>query len=482
MSAKDIVQKLWSLCDILRDDGISYQDYVTELTYILFPKLLEEKNLDKKWLPHGFRWKDLSTKEGVKLFDYYRTMLFKLGQAETESKLKRHPKVIEIYANANTRLKEPRHLYKLVSQINKLDWYSADKDDLGNLYEGLLEKNAGEKKSGAGQYFTPRPLIETIIHCLQPQAGEKIQDPAAGTCGFLIYADRYIKNNTDDLATLSEQEAEFQIKDAFYGVELVADTHRLALMNLMLHDMESDLIQGSTLGSTGEALDKADVILTNPPFGTAKGGGGATRTDLTFETGNKQLSFLQHIYRGLNSGGRAGIVLPDNVLFEEGVGTKIREDLMNKCNLHTVLRLPTGIFYAQGVKTNVLFFTRGKTEKNNTKNVWVYDLRTNMPSFGKTSPLMASHFEDFEKVFGKDSHGKSRRKETERFKKFSFKEIKEERNFNLDIRWIKDDSAGHHEDLPDPDELIIEAKMELEAVLKGLDNILKELPSEETQP
>lgn len=481
MSAKDIVHKLWSLCDVLRDDGISYQDYVTELTYILFPKLLEEKDLDKKWLPAGYRWKDLSTKEGVDLFDYYREMLLKLGQAQTKSNLKRHPRVIEIYANASTRLKEPRHLHKLVSEIDKLDWYSADKDDLGDLYEGLLEKNAGEKKSGAGQYFTPRPLIETIIHSLQPQPGEKIQDPAAGTCGFLIYADRYIKNKTDQLASLSEQEAEFQIKEAFYGVELVAGTHRLALMNLMLHDMESNLIQGSALASTGETLDKADVILTNPPFGTAKGGGGATRTDLTFETGNKQLSFLQHIYRGLNAGGRAGVVLPDNVLFEEGVGNKIREDLMNKCNLHTILRLPTGIFYAQGVKTNVLFFTRGKTEKNNTKDVWVYDLRTNMPTFGKTSPLKPSHFEDFEKCYGKDPNGKSKRKEAERFKKFSFDEIKEKRNFNLDIRWIKDVSAGHHEDLPDPDELIVEARMELEAVLEGLNNILEELPSQEAQ-
>lgn len=481
MSAKDIVQKLWNLCDVLRDDGISYQDYVTELTYILFPKMLEEKGIDDKWLPEGYRWKDLAGREGVDLFDFYREMLLKLGQAETKSKLKRHPRVIEIYANANTRLKEPRHLHKLVSEIDKLDWYSADKDDLGDLYEGLLQKNASETKSGAGQYFTPRTLIESIVHVLKPQPGEKIQDPAAGTCGFLIYADRYIKNNTDELATLSEQEAEFQIKEAFYGIELVAGTHRLALMNLMLHDLESNLIQGSALSTTGETLEKADVILTNPPFGTARGGGGSTRTDLTFETGNKQLSFLQHIYRGLNPGGRAGVVLPDNVLFEEGVGTKIREDLMNKCNLHTILRLPTGIFYAQGVKTNVLFFSRGKTEKKNTKDVWVYDLRTNMPSFGKTNPLKASHLEDFEKAYGKKSEGTSKRTESERFKKFSFDEIKDKRNFNLDLRWIKDESAGHHEDLPDPDVLIAEAKMELEAVLEGLNNILEELPSQEAQ-
>jgi type I restriction enzyme M protein len=280
---------------------------------------------------------------------------------------------------------------------------------------------------------------------------------------------------------LSETDAEFQIKDAFCGVELVADTHRLALMNLMLHDMESDLIQGSSLSDTGSDLEKADLIITNPPFGTARGGGGATRSDLTFETGNKQLSFLQHIYRGLKPGGRAGVVLPDNVLFEEGVGAKIREDLMNKCNLHTILRLPTGIFYAQGVKTNVLFFSRGKTEVKNTKNVWVYDLRTNMPSFGKTSPLNLSHFTEFEKSYGKDPLGKSKRKESERFKKFGIAEIKDKRNFNLDIRWIKDESAGLHDNLPDPEELIIEAKMELEAVLEGLNSMLDELPTDQVQ-
>lgn len=470
-----IVQKLWSLCDILRDGGVDYMGYVNELTFVLFPKMLEEKGLDKKWLPEGYRWKDLTEKNGVEQFEFYRKMLLELGS--NRNKLKKHPRVLEIYTNANTSLKQPKHLSLIVTEINKIDWYSHDKDDLGDMYEGLLQKVGTEKKSGAGQYFTPRPLIESIVDLLQPQPGEEIQDPAAGTCGFLIYADKYIKRNTNNLAKLSEAKAEFQIKEAFYGIELVEVTHRLALMNLMLHDMESDLAQGSALSEVGANLKPADLIIANPPFGTAKGDGGSTRTDLTFETSNKQLSFLQHIYRSLKPGGRAGIVLPDNVLFESGVGAKIRQDLMEKCNLHTILRLPTGIFYAQGVKTNVLFFTKGKKETGNTKETWVYDLRSNMPSFGKTTPLKREHFAEFEKVYGKDPNGGSKRKdqgEDGRFRCFSIKEI-EKRDFNLDISWIKDDSVTHADDLPEPRELAEEILASLRSAIKSFDSVIEKL-------
>lgn len=470
-----IVQKLWSLCDILRDGGVDYMGYVNELTFILFPKMLEEKGLDKKWLPEGYRWKNLTDKNGVEQFEFYRKMLLELGS--NSNKQKKHPRVLEIYTNANTSLKQPKHLSLIVTEINKIDWYSHDKDDLGDMYEGLLQKVGTEKKSGAGQYFTPRPLIESIVDLLQPQPGEEIQDPAAGTCGFLIYADKYIKKNTNNLAKLSEAKAEFQIKEAFYGIELVEVTHRLALMNLMLHDMESELIQDSALGEAGANLKPADLIIANPPFGTAKGDGGSTRKDLTFDTSNKQLSFLQHIYRSLKPGGRAGIILPDNVLFEAGVGSKIRQDLIEKCNLHTILRLPTGIFYAQGVKTNVLFFTKGKKEIGNTKETWVYDMRANMPSFGKTTPLKREHFAEFEKAYGKNPNGGSKRADQGhegRFRCFSIKEI-EKRDFNLDISWLKDDSVTHADDLPEPKELAEEILASLELAHKSFKNLVDQL-------
>ncbi|UOF01496.1 SAM-dependent methyltransferase [Bdellovibrio reynosensis] len=437
--------------------------------------MLEEKGLDKKWLPDGYRWKDLTEKNGVDQFNFYRKMLLELGTSD--NKLKKHPRVLEIYTNANTSLKQPKHLSLIISEINKIDWYSHDKDDLGDMYEGLLEKVGSEKKSGAGQYFTPRVLIESIVDILQPQAGEEIQDPAAGTCGFLIYADKYIKKHTDNLGKLSEAKAEFQIKEAFYGIELVEVTHRLALMNLMLHDMESNLIQGSALSDAGANLKPADLIIANPPFGTAKGDGGSTRSDLTFETSNKQLSFLQHIYRSLKPGGRAGIVLPDNVLFEAGVGAKIRQDLMEKCNLHTILRLPTGIFYAQGVKTNVLFFNKGKKETGNTKETWVYDLRANMPSFGKTSPLRREHFSEFEKAYGKNPDGTSKRKdqgEEGRFRCFNIAEIKK-REYNLDISWLRDESVTHADELPEPDviagEILASLKNASESFAKIISNM-----------
>jgi type I restriction enzyme M protein len=448
-ATSDIVQKLWNLCHVLRDDGISYLQYVTELTYLLFLKMMQETGAEDTQLPEGQRWDDLTSRDGLEQLNFYRAMLLELGQDTSRRRVQ------AIFANAQTAIKQPRILSKLVTSIDGLDWYSAKEEGLGDLYEGLLQKNAEERKSGAGQYFTPRALIDCMVALMQPQPGELIQDPAAGTGGFLIASDRYIKQRTDDLFELSEAEQTFQIRQAFYGMELVQDAHRLLLMNLLLHGIESEVSLGDTLSPEGIQLPKADLVLTNPPFGTKKGGGSPTRDDFTYPTSNKQLAFLQHIYRGLKPGGRAAVVLPDNVLFEAGQGQSIRADLMDKCNLHTILRLPTGIFYAQGVKTNVLFFQRGRTEKGNTEHVWVYDLRTNMPSFGKRTPLTFEHFAEFIARYGDDPNGTAPRTdqgEEGRWRCFS-RDFITQRGENLDISWLRDESLQSADDLPEPEEI-----------------------------
>jgi type I restriction enzyme M protein len=320
-----------------------------------------------------------------------------------------------------------------------------------------------------------------MVNCIQPQLGEIIQDPASGTGGFLIQADRYIKSKTDDLFSLNTKEQNFQRKQAFVGVELVPDTHRLLLMNCLLHGIDSDMVLGDTLSPDGTRLPKADVVLTNPPFGTKRGGGKPTRDDFTYVTGNKQLAFLQHIYRTIKPGGRAAVVLPDNVLFEEGMGSKIRADLMDKCNLHTILRLPTGIFYAQGVKTNVLFFTRGEKEHGNTKQVWVYDLRANMPSFGVRTPLTHDHFVDFEKAYGKKSDGTSKRTDQGaegRFRCFNRDELTK-RGENLDINWLKDENASNHNELPEPDIIAAMIRERLATAMEEMDALSELLETSE---
>jgi type I restriction enzyme M protein len=469
----DIVAKLWSLCHVLRDDGITYHEYVTELTFLLFLKMMKETE-QEKLLPAGYRWDDLTAKDGVDQLAFYRALLVHLGNEGSG-------RVQAIFANANTSLRQPKNLAKIVGDIDKLDWYSAREEGLGDLYEGLLEKNASEKKSGAGQYFTPRPLIECMVNCIQPQPGEIIQDPASGTGGFLIQADRYIKAKSDELFSLNTKEQNFQRKQAFVGVELVPDTHRLLLMNCLLHGIDSDMVLGDTLSPDGTRLPKADVVLTNPPFGTKRGGGKPTRDDFTYVTGNKQLAFLQHIYRTIKPGGRAAVVLPDNVLFEEGMGSKIRADLMDKCNLHTILRLPTGIFYAQGVKTNVLFFTRGEKEHGNTKQVWVYDLRANMPSFGVRTPLTHDHFVEFEKAYGKKSDGTSKRTdqgETGRFRCFNRDELTK-RGENLDINWLKDENASNHDELSEPDVIVAMIRERLATAMEEMDTLVELLEGEE---
>ncbi|UQN08431.1 N-6 DNA methylase [Deinococcus sp. QL22] len=481
-TTRDIVQKLWSLCDVLRDDGVTYHQYVTELTYLLFLKMAEETETEEQ-LPEGYRWNALKILSGVSQLTFYKKLLLHLG---TEA----GGIVQEIYADAATVIRKPTTLNTLVTAMDNLNWYSTDKESLGDLYEGLLEKNAGEKKSGAGQYFTPRPLIGSIVALMQPTLDDVIQDPAAGTGGFLIEANRYIREHGDRANWTEEQQRKYR-RGTFYGMELVQDTHRLALMNLMLHNLDYDpngagIRLGDTLGAEGEkiAATAPTLMLSNPPFGTKKGGGMPTRTDFVFPTSNKQFAFLQHIYRALEPGGRAAVVLPDNVLFESGIGKQIRADLMEKCRLHTILRLPTGIFYAQGVKTNVLFFTRGEEDKGNTQEVWVYDMRANMPQFGKRTPFTRDYFADFEAAFGPDpkvgSEALAARIDTGepgRFRKYTRDQIAE-RGDSLDISWLKDDSAEQGE-LPEPAVVAASVIIELDAALEEMRAILLELGESE---
>lgn len=465
MTTQEIVSKLWNLCNVLRDDGITYHQYVTELTYILFLKMAKETGAESQ-IPEAYRWDKLTAKSGIELKKFYKELLNHLGESCTG-------RVREIYQGADTNIDEPKNLEKIITTIDGLDWFSAREEGLGNLYEGLLEKNANEKKSGAGQYFTPRVLIDVMTRLVKPQPKERCNDPACGTFGFMIAAHRYVADQTDDFFDLGADIAAFERTEAFTGMELVHDTHRLALMNAMLHNMEGTITLGDTLSNLGKRMRGYDVVLTNPPFGTKKGGERATRDDFTYTTSNKQLNFLQHIYRSLNADGkaRAAVVLPDNVLFADGEGEKIRIDLMDKCNLHTVLRLPTGIFYAQGVKTNVLFFTRGRTDKGNTQEVWFYDLRTNMPSFGKTNPLKTEHFADFEAAF---EAADRRAVQDERWNVFTREQIAQKGN-SLDLGLIRDDSVVDYDDLPDPIESGEEAIVQLEEAVDLLQSVVNEL-------
>jgi type I restriction enzyme M protein len=471
---REIVAKLWNLCNVLRDDGVTYTDYVTELTFLLFLKMLAETGHEER-LPKAYRWEQLARGQGIEQLEYYRQLLLDLGNP----KKTKDQVVLAIFTDAQTKLRKPTNLKALTDAIDKLDWFSAREEGLGNLYEGLLEKNAAEKKSGAGQYFTPRPLIDCIVRLVKPQPGEVVQDPAAGTGGFLVAADRYIKDKTDDLYKLKESAAFFQRHNAFVGIELVPETHRLCLMNLMLHGIESMVDSGDTLSPDGERIGKADVILTNPPFGSKKGGGRPTRSDfsVTAETSNKQLAFVEHIVRALKPGGRGAFVVPDNVLFEDNAGRRLRTWMMDLCNVHTLLRLPTGIFYSQGVKTNVVFLTRGKSDKANTKGAWVYDMRANMDAFGKTKPLIVDDFKSFEKAFGIDSHGKAKRKdegEEGRFRFFSREQIAS-RNDNLDITWLRDTSGDPEDEMTEPEELATAIAGHLRTALNDIENLANEM-------
>lgn len=505
MNANAIVQKLWRLCTVFRKDGITYQQYVTELTYLLFLKMMAERNRETGSLPKGMRWADLVAKNPFDRLGHYRAVLLALGSSVTRlgkddelvplpgdgatpEERKRYadarplPEMVQkIFDNASTFLREPQNLTTLVTAIDELDWFSEDRDQFGDLFEGLLQKNAEESKRGAGQYFTPRVLIELLVRLMQPQPGEVIQDPAAGTGGFLIAADRFMKARSDDYLDLGEKDQAFQKRQAIRGMENVPGTLRLLLMNLYLHDIDGDHVDlGDTLSDKGKTLGRAHLILTNPPFGPA--GGAPTRDDLsvTKTVSSYQLPFVEHCIRALEPGGRAAIVVPDNVLFEDGRGRELRRMMMDWCDLHTILRLPTGIFYAQGVKTNVLFLTRGKTESGNTKSIWIYDLRAQMPKFGKTTLLTQTHFEGFEQAFGKSPYGKERgpdEGEAGRWRRFT-REAIAARGDNLDIAWLREAEEEAEEGLTEPDDIAAAILGHLQVATLEIEALMVELGDE----
>lgn len=504
MKQDTVIQKIWSLCNILRGDGITYYQYVSELSYLLFLKIAQE-NGSEKLIPEGYRWVNLQSHEEEGLLGFYQEMLTHLG-ANVENEVIR-----AIYAFPTTVFSHSKNLKAVIDGISKIEWHQVGKDGFGDLYSGLIDKSAQDARSAAGQYFTPRSLVNTIVRLIQPNLGDLIQDPAAGSGGFLVSADSYIRNKYS--------QEKYQINPPKYqGVEIEKNTRRICLMNTFLHHLDAKIIYGDALTDDVAELDKADIILANPPFGNKAGGQRPLRNDIPFPNTNKQIAFLQHIYLGLKAGGRAAVVLPDNVLFESGVGTDVRRDLMNRCNLHTILRLPTGIFYAQGVKTNVLFFTKGSAKdeyqkENCTENVWVYDLRTNMPSFGKRAPFGNSeigfaledfgtdpHLGAFEKVFGDKPNGTSKRTEGEysfgaqeievdentmeenqgidenlaysRWRCFSREWVSKAKGDSLDISWLKNKNNIDAANLPEPEVLVEEVKVELEAALSELDRLL----------
>ena len=483
MSAEDIANKLWNLCNVLRDDGVTYHQYLNELTYILFLRLSEVKGFESE-IPPDFRWNKLRRLEDNKeLFDTYRNLLATIATDSANETIK------EIYTNASTTLRKPANLRTLVTSINDIDWFdNHEQDKIATIYEELLERNAGEKKSGAGQYFTPRPLINVMVDLLTPKVGERWNDPACGTFGFMIAVNEYLKEKNSDYYDLSTKEIKFQKTDALSGCELVQDAHRLALMNAKLHGLDSKIELGDTLSEVGKRFRNFDGVLANPPFGTKKGGDRPSRDDFTYPTSNKQLNFLQHIYRSLHNkgGARAGVILPDNVLFEDGDGQKIRRDLMDKCNLHTILRLPTGIFYAQGVKTNVLFFERGKLEKDNTKSIWFYDMRTGVDNYGKRTPFTREAFAGFVNAYtggiaindvrnkydGSVDNDRREKVKDERWICFSRKDIAA-KNDTLDIGLMTEVSPNAAYEEKELVDIVKEASNELRAIQIEIDKILE---------
>lgn len=489
MKQNTIVQKIWSLCNILRGDGITYYQYVSELSYLLFLKIAQE-NGSEKLIPQGYRWSDLEAHPEDGLLGFYQEMLTHLG-ANAENEVIR-----SIYAFPTTVFSHSENLKAVINGISKIEWHEVGKDSFGDLYSDLIDKSAQDTRSGAGQYFTPRPLVDSIVRLIQPTLGELIQDPATGSGGFLVSSDSYIRSK------YSKEDYENN-PPKYQGVEIEKNTRRICLMNTFLHGLDANIIYGDALTDDVTELHVADVIVANPPFGSKAGSKRPVRKDIPFPNTNKQLAFLQHIYLGLKPGGRAAVVLPDNVLFEAGLGVDIRRDLMNKCNLHTILRLPTGIFYAKGVKTNVLFFTKGSStdkfqEKNCTKDIWIYDLRTNMSNFGKRVPFGSMHLIPFERVFGEDPNGQSKRKEGDysfesekleiiqsienqgvdehlahsRWRKFSRDWINEYKNDSLDINWLKDKDNLDVTSLTELEMLIYSARDDLEVALSELDGLL----------
>ncbi|MEB2331644.1 MAG: class I SAM-dependent DNA methyltransferase [Nitrosomonas sp.] len=479
MNTSALVQKIWNFCHTLRDDGVGYGDYLEQLTYLLFLKLAHEYaqepyNRDIR-IPREYDWAGLRSKTGEPLEAHYLATLHRLGQ---------EPGMLgAIFFKAQNKIQDPAKLSRLVQMIDAENWISLDTDTKGDLYEGLLQKNAEDTKSGAGQYFTPRALIEAMVACVRPEPMKTIADPACGTGGFFLGAYNWL---TRPGARLDKRQKEFLRDEAFLGNEIVPNTRRLCLMNLFLHNIGE--LDGEPSVERSDALIaepkiKVDYVLANPPFGKKSSmtitneEGEEDRDALTYErqdfwetTSNKQLNFLQHIVNMLKVTGKAAVVLPDNVLFEGGAGEKIRRKLLENCDVHTILRLPTGIFYAQGVKANVVFFDNApKDGRVHTKGIWFYDLRTNKHFTLKTHTLKLADLRDFITCYNPEN--RHQRVATERFKLFSYEELMAREKASLDIFWLKDNSLDNLDDLPPPDVLQQEIIEHLEAALSAFRNV-----------
>ncbi|TAM97546.1 MAG: SAM-dependent DNA methyltransferase [Rhizobiaceae bacterium] len=480
MTSNSIVQKLWNYCNILRDDGLSYQDYLEQLTFLLFLKMADERQKLQKskapLIPPDLDWQSLERLDGEPLDRHYRRILAELG---------RKPGLLgTIFRKAQNKVQDPAKLKRLVTDlIGREQWTTLGVDVKGDAYEGLLEKNAADVKGGAGQYFTPRALIHAIVEVMRPQPGQLIHDPACGTGGFLLVAHEYISQH---FKLDKDQKRELKEK-ALSGTEIVDAAARLCAMNLYLHGIGGDdsISVGDALISKGSR--EYDVVLTNPPFGKKSSitfiseDGEEQRETLTVfrddfwaTTSNKQLNFLQHVRSILKIGGRAAIVVPDNVLFEGGAGETIRRRLLHECDVHTLLRLPTGIFYAQGVKANVLFFDRrAASEKPWTKKLWIYDFRTNQHFTLKTNPLRREHLDDCVACYNAENRHK--RKETDRFRAFDYDDLVKRDKASLDIFWLKDDSLEDAANLPAPDVIAAEIVEDLQAALDEFTLIAEDL-------
>lgn len=478
-----IVGKLWNFCTVLRDDGVSYGDYVEQLTYLLFLKMADEQTKPPfnkpSIIPDDLDWASLCPTDGDELEVQYRHTLDSLGKEKGMLGV--------IFRKSQNKIQDPAKLKRLINLIDEETWAGIDIDVKGDIYEGLLQKNAEDIKSGAGQYFTPRALIRAIVNVMKPEPGMTIYDPACGTGGFLLMVHEYISNNFK----LDKDQKQFLKFKALGGKDIVDSVARLCVMNMYLHGIggeESPIDVGDSLVS--DPGDRYDMVLTNPPFGKkssitiVNGEGKADKASLVYEredfwatTSNKQLNFLQHVKTLLKINGKCAIVVPDNVLFEGGAGETVRRKLLHECDVHTLVRLPTGMFYAQGVKVNLLFFDRKPASENPwTEKLWIYDLRTNKHFTLKTNPLRYEDLEDFVSCFNADN--RRDRKESEMFKGFTYDELIQRDKVNLDMFWLKDETLEDTENLPGPDVLASEIIENLGAALEQFESISAELESE----
>ncbi len=485
-TSTNVGQKLWTYCNVLRDAGLSYGDYLEQITYLLFLKMMHERTQlpysppddDFKGIPDGYDWPSLLARDGAELESHYRATLEKLGGEKGTLGV--------IFGKAQNRIQDPAMLTRLIKDlIDSENWLSLSADVKGEAYESLLERNAQDVKTGAGQYFTPRPLIQAMVEVMRPGPDMTICDPACGTGGFLLAAHDYIVGNNPSMDAGQKS----HLRDnALHGWEIVDGAARLGAMNLYLNGIGGDKTNITVDDSLrDQPSDHYDMVLTNPPFGSKSSLTFVTeegkserkservaRTDFWATTSNKQLNFLQHVRSLLKIDGRATIVVPDNVLFEGGAGETIRRKLLAECDVHTLLRLPTGVFYAQGVKANVLFFDRKPARETPwTRELWIYDLRTNLHFTRVQKPLTRADLDDFVARYNADN--RLDRRESERFRRFSYDDLTKRDKANLDIFWLRDESIEDTANLPPPDELAAEIVEDLRAALEQLEDIASEL-------